>query len=170
MCRAFPRAAIKKRSGTLDPLAQLNDIQLPNAVHNWPIAPGWWILVFAVVLTAIYLINRHVKLKKLNRIKRQAIALMAKDSLPIEETTKIVKWACIHYFPRSEVANLYGESFALFLGTNLPQKKQGSFKEDITPLLDLHYQNRESEQDAANLQKKLSYWLNHALPPKGAKT
>ena len=28
-----------------DPLAELRDIHLPEAVSLWPLAPGWWLLL-----------------------------------------------------------------------------------------------------------------------------
>jgi hypothetical protein len=33
-----------------DPLSQLADIQLPEPVSFWPLAPGWWVLIALFVL------------------------------------------------------------------------------------------------------------------------
>ena len=34
-------------------LAQLRDIHLPAAVSWWPLAPGWWVLLAVVLITAV---------------------------------------------------------------------------------------------------------------------
>ncbi|MEP9375720.1 DUF4381 domain-containing protein [Aquabacter sp. CN5-332] len=36
-----------------DPLAGLRDIHLPDAISFWPLAPGWWVVVWLVVLLLI---------------------------------------------------------------------------------------------------------------------
>lgn len=38
---------------TQDPLAQLNDIILPSAVHSWPITLGWWLLLLFFIALAV---------------------------------------------------------------------------------------------------------------------
>lgn len=56
-----------------NPLAQLQDIQLPDPVSWWPLAPGWWLLIFIalaiIVTTSIFLWRRHQH----NAYRRQAL-------------------------------------------------------------------------------------------------
>jgi len=57
---------------TANPLDQLKDIHLPEAVGFWPPALGWWLLaaVFVVILlTGILLYKRHQK----NAYRRSAV-------------------------------------------------------------------------------------------------
>ena len=38
-----------------DSLAQLRDIQLPEPISWWPLAPGWWVLIISVSYTHLTL-------------------------------------------------------------------------------------------------------------------
>lgn len=149
----------------MDPLAQLNDIHLPEQVQNWPVAMGWWLLAAILVCMTSYLIWRYVKQKRITKIKRKALSLIANEQHSAEEIIKILKWACMAYFPRTEVANKHGEQLAEFLATTLPQKKQTDFKKTISPLLDAHYQKCEQTQSQSRLQQQVTFWLQNALPP-----
>jgi cbb3-type cytochrome oxidase subunit 3 len=47
---------------TQDPLAQLQDIQLPETIGLWPPAWGWWLLTLFIIVTAcsvVFLWRRH---------------------------------------------------------------------------------------------------------------
>lgn len=150
----------------MDPLAQLNDIHLPEQVHNWPIALGWWLLAVSIVMMIVYFVWRHVKQTKRNKIKKTALTMIAKEQQSAAELIKILKWACMHYFPRTDVANKHGEQFAMFLSSALPEQKQANFESTITPLLDTHYKKSVDKQAESLLKEKVTFWLQHALPPK----
>ncbi|KZY63565.1 hypothetical protein A3742_03565 [Oleiphilus sp. HI0071] len=51
----------------LDPLAQLNDIIEAQAITWWPLAIGWWLLIFVGVTvvgaTFVFFIKRHQRLR-----------------------------------------------------------------------------------------------------------
>ena len=58
----------------MDPLAQLKDIHLPDAVGLWPLAWGWWVLLILLVLialTAFLMLRRH---RQRNRYRAAALA------------------------------------------------------------------------------------------------
>jgi hypothetical protein len=61
-----------------DPLSELADIHLPDAVPFWPPAPGWWVLA-ALVLLALALLYRH-QIARLFLRRRLASALRELDS------------------------------------------------------------------------------------------
>ena len=62
----------------MDPLAQLKEIHLPEPVHNYPLAPGWWILAFIVIALTILFMVKWFKAYRLAKAKRQAIKLLSK--------------------------------------------------------------------------------------------
>jgi hypothetical protein len=43
-----------------DPLSELADIHLPDAVNFWPPAPGWWVLAALVVLALVLLYRQQL--------------------------------------------------------------------------------------------------------------
>ncbi|MGV3592481.1 MAG: DUF4381 domain-containing protein [Gammaproteobacteria bacterium] len=43
-----------------DPLSELADIHLPDAVGFWPPAPGWWVLAALAVLALVLLYRRQL--------------------------------------------------------------------------------------------------------------
>ncbi|MFQ3257088.1 MAG: hypothetical protein ACI9W7_001560, partial [Porticoccaceae bacterium] len=56
-----------------DPLAQLRDIQLPEAISWWPLAPGWWILIMFAASFLGWAVFRLLKHHRSNLYRRQAI-------------------------------------------------------------------------------------------------
>ncbi len=61
-----------------DPLSELADIHLPDAVNFWPPAPGWWVLL-ALVIFALFLVYRQ-QLARLFLRRRLDSALRELDS------------------------------------------------------------------------------------------
>jgi hypothetical protein len=61
-----------------DPLSDLADIHLPDAVNFWPPAPGWWVLAVLVVI-ALVLVYRQ-QLARLWLRRRMGSALRELDS------------------------------------------------------------------------------------------
>lgn len=53
-------------------LEQLRDIHLPAEVSWWPLAPGWWILLFLFLAAAIFAIWAMIKHRNNNRYRRVA--------------------------------------------------------------------------------------------------
>jgi hypothetical protein len=43
-----------------DPLSELADIHLPDAVGFWPPAPGWWVLAALAILALVLLYRRQL--------------------------------------------------------------------------------------------------------------
>jgi hypothetical protein len=55
-------------------LAQLRDIHLPAEVSWWPLAIGWWIILFIFLTAGIFAIWALFRSHKKNRYRRLAIA------------------------------------------------------------------------------------------------
>jgi hypothetical protein len=116
-----------------DPLSQLADIHLPDAVSLWPPAPGWWLLA-ALVLLALLWVGRQL-LRRLLVRRRLGAALQELDTVYATWQTHsgdaatrnqagldllygcnaILKRVALVYFPLQEVSALSGQAWLRFL-------------------------------------------------------
>lgn len=110
-----------------DPLQGLRDIHLPPPVHNWPTAPGYFLLV----TTILFLFALYLFLRKKNRVKRLALRHLeylkqqyAQDNSAQQlaiELSRLLKQVALVYYPRDQVVSLQGEEWIIFL----TQKSKG---------------------------------------------
>ncbi len=149
----------------MDPLAQLNDIHLPEQINNYPIAAGWialYILCTAVIVFCC--LYGYQGIKRRRNQKKAIVKLKAANCA--NDVMLILKWASLAYFPRHQVASLTGETLKHFLIEQLPTKKQTIFsKRDLT-VFDMIYQQSLSNEQLEELKTLCHYWLKHALPPR----
>ncbi len=151
---------------------QLHDIHVPEQVSNFPIAPGWWILLTLIILMALWLYKKHKKNTRLNADKKQALSILANNEyLNAKECIALLKWAAMQYFSRQQLAKLYGKNFQDFLVRQLPENHQDNFIKLITASFDNQYQAEQSQAEQTTMSKvdkdcqtATKLWLNHALP------
>lgn len=146
-------------------LAALKDIQLPEPVGFWPLAPGYWILLFIILITIGLLTFWLLRRKKRHAARRGALIALAR--LPLtqhdyaQQVNTLLKRAVISYLPRENVASLDGDNWYLLLDALLPENKQGQFK----TLLDKRFSRKElSHEQALTLKQLAENWLKTALP------
>lgn len=152
----------------MDPLAQLKDIHLPEQIHNYPIAPGWWVLAFIVISTLLWFLVKWLKAYRLAKAKRQAIKLLSAiddDDNQNNDIMNLLKWAALQYFPRTKVAPLFGQQLQQFLTENLPEKLQANFTQLSQSAFEHRYQIDEFTIKDTSFKKAALLWLNYALPP-----
>ena len=149
----------------MDPLAQLSDIHLPNNVHNYPIAPGWWLIAVLVLAFIIYGITKIRQYYSKRKVQKLALKQLAATT-EISTMVTILKWAALQYFPREQVAHLTGEAFKVFLKSTLPVKHQSNFFELSGEHFTSVYQNDSASQISSDFSSAAKLWLKHALPPK----
>ena len=149
----------------MDPLAQLSDIHLPNNVHNYPIAPGWWLIAVIVLAFMIYGVIKIRQYYSKRKVQKLALKQLAATT-EISTMVTILKWAALQYFPREQVAHLTGEAFKVFLKNTLPVKQQSNFFELSGEHFTSVYQNDSAGQISSNFSTAAKLWLKYALPPK----
>jgi len=108
-----------------NPLANLKDIHLPDAVSAWPPAPGWWILAFLIVALlswSIWIFWKKYQQKHLLRVSIATLEQLEKDfekhqnpQQLIRQYSSLLRRVSIALFSRSEVASLTGQSWLEFL-------------------------------------------------------
>jgi hypothetical protein len=109
-----------------DPLAQLRDIHLPEAVSWWPLAFGWWALT-AICLLSIALSLRYIINHFLNqRYRRQAIVQL--KLLPNSDQHQrliglfnLLKQVASSAYPEQNFASLSHKDFIGFLQSSYPK-------------------------------------------------
>ena len=151
----------------MDPLAQLQDIELPEKIHNYPLAIGWWIIAVICIALLIFISFKIINYKKSRRLQQKAIAqIKSNNTLNTADCVAVLKWAALQYFPRKNVANLYGNNFHKFLLEALPNNHQEEFKNLSKDSLQTMYEKDLSDSDNISFQQASVFWLKHALPPK----
>lgn len=109
----------------MDPLSQLKDIQLPEAIPLWPPAIGWWVLAALILISVIYLcyfIYKAWKNKAVAKLalKQLKIYLTQHQSTPnkikyAQNINILLKQVALNYYPPISVAKLSGNSWLMFL-------------------------------------------------------
>jgi hypothetical protein len=145
-------------------LAQLKDIHLPEQVHNYPVAYGWWILLTCILIGLIFVIVKWQKKRKLSHAKKIALSKL-NNTNNNDEIVTLLKWAAFQYFPRNEIASLHGDQFGDFLINKLPIKQQEKFQRLCGQQLNNKYQPIEISSNET-LTEAAQHWLTLALPPK----
>jgi len=108
-----------------NPLDQLKDIHLPDAISAWPPAYGWWLATIIVIALTVMAIRWFLSRRKKGRYKVEANAQLAlildqynenQDSLAaLESINGLLKQTCMTRFGRNEVASLTGDAWLNFL-------------------------------------------------------
>lgn len=130
-----------------DPLAQLHDILLPDAIGWWPLAPGWWaLLVFLLALIATAIFYRRRKTLR-NHYRQQALAeLFALDALAAEPAkllqaySVLLRRTALTAHPRQFPVDIKGEAWLAWLDHYCPETGGGFFNGSGKALLTGPYQ------------------------------
>lgn len=153
----------------MDPLAQLKDIHIPEPIHNYPVAYGWWMLLAIIIISLVIAIRIVLRTKQRTKAQRIAIKNLTQPIESNDEVITILKWAAIQYFPRQAIAQFHGKQLTEFLLQHLPQKHHAKFSQLSQQGLNNRYQISETGLDA-DLQQAALLWLKHALPAKNIQT
>lgn len=150
-----------------DPLAQLRDIHLPEAVGLWPLAPGWWLLIAlllgALIAGGVYLRRRH----KSNDFKREAIrqlhqlaAIREQDSLAyVQQLNALLKQTALTVHPRADVASLSGQQWLLYLDQH-SNNDDNHFVDGVGQCLaDAPYRPQLATEQLLGLQQLAERWI-----------
>ena len=104
-------------------LELMHEIVVPEPVPWIPQTPGWWVLLGWTIAVVALCTLAFVRKRRRNRYRREALALLDTVELDTEvspaesarRVAEIVKRTALVAYPRTRVANLYGEAWAEFL-------------------------------------------------------
>ena len=154
-------------------LQQLHDIHLPTGLNKWLLAPGWYVvlsIVLALLLGGLFWFWRWYQSGK---SKREALRLLtqyeksnAADPETIAAINELLKRVALVYFPREQVAALYGQEWLKFLHNS---SKNLRFLEEGEGLIAGPYQqltkSRLSSQDMLILLRLVRRWIAQRRKP-----
>ncbi|BFM16433.1 DUF4381 domain-containing protein [Maricurvus nonylphenolicus] len=143
-----------------DPLAQLKDIHLPDAISAWPPAPGWWILAAILVAFVIWGGIWFAQQKKINRYRQQALQELQQlnyQDNPLTDINALLKRVAMVAYPDHQVASLNGDQWVNFLHSSCPQLSADTF----TLLAQGPYQDpsKLSAADIDTLKTRCTTWI-----------
>ena len=163
-------------------LDKLHDIVVPEAVHPWPPAPGWYVLGGLVLILLVWLIVNATRHWIKNRYRRAAIEelnQLRQDSKSLEQRShaivgvdQILKRVALVTWPRQDVASLSGRTWMEFL--NRTGRGNEFTNEQIEALKDVAYSSKISNQVSVNqlelLFESASRWIRQHRGPESIAT
>ena len=158
---------------TQDPLAQLRDIHLPQAISWWPPAIGWWLLVLlALLLVALllYYLRRYylatVFRREGKRLLLQLYHLWQREGDSqgyLQGVNEVLKRTVLLRFPEQDTASLSGERWTNFLDRQFDA--EGKFSGG--PLCYGPYVvGKHGREDLAEVHRLALRWVNQRRKPR----
>lgn len=105
-------------------LDQLHDIVLPTPVPWWPLAPGWYVVLVALLLAGAWILWRLWQRWLIDRYRREALSLLGRtqDAAAIVELLKRTALAIV---PRKTIATMTPQQWVDWLqassAVNMPE-------------------------------------------------
>ncbi len=137
-----------------DPLAQLRDIHLPAEISWWPLAPGWWLLIIVLAVTAGWIISNVVKRYRANLYRRQALAKLIQietriaDPEALPDIFATLKQAANIAYPNQHFSSLGISKFIEFLQSSCKADVFADLPENLNSAL---YSNDQQQAKALSL-------------------
>ena len=160
-----------------DPLElPLRDIHLPESVAFWPLAYGWWILIFIgitiIALTVfLYLRSRRNRLSAITLARHEYSRISTEyqehnDALRLAKQVSILmRRLSISLFPRTQVASLTGDDWLRFLNEQVSDQVFTNSKGGI--LIDAPYRETINRDDAEELMNNCELWIDAVSKKEG---
>ena len=168
---SMPLTSSAPSNAPVDPLEGLRDIHLPDAVGWWPLAPGWYLLGFLVLLGFLtvgfflvrYYLNGRARRDALCLLKRyrQEYVEKANSQLSAARVSEVLRRVALVYFPRGKVASLQGEAWLMFLNNT---SKGLDFNLVKLELLEMPYQPSDGG-DLSFLFSMAQKWIHQRSVP-----
>lgn len=148
-------------------LANLKDLQLPEAVSVFPLAPGWYGVIFIIILLMLALsywqMHRLAHQRKVASIVELLTLIEQQNSSSstqlLAEVAILLKRVAREKFPEQQPQNLFGEPWLQFLDSS---GKTTQFTQGAGRVLLEVYQNKPLENPQA-LFNVVRAWLKVVL-------
>ncbi len=145
-------------------LANLKDLQLPEAVSIFPLAPGWY-GVIAILVLIMFAIG-YWQIRRLHKLQRVSNIITLLDSIALQnnpqllaEVSILLKRVAREKFPEQQPQSLFGDKWLQFLDKS---GKTTNFTQGAGSILLDVYQNKPLE-NPEKLITIIKTWLKVVL-------
>lgn len=139
----------------------LNPPLEPAPVAFSYLAPGWWILLIAVIILIYYLIRLGIGYYHKTAYKREALATVNgfNENTPDEQFLAVLRNTAIKAYGRKKVASVHGKEWTELLEKAIDHKRS---VKDFEQLFgnDL-YKSTALQVNKGQLKDFTIYWINH---------
>lgn len=149
-----------------DPLQNLKDIHLPDAISDFPIAWGWWVLLILIIAGICASVFFFIKYRKNNAVKRSALVLLKqyyeqyqddKNSQQfLHNSNQILKRYCLTHYPQA--VSLSGTKWTHFL---ICYSQKTHFSPELINAISTGIYQKECQYNADELYSTLTSWLKN---------
>lgn len=153
-----------------NPLANLRDIHLPEAVSFWPLGPGYYALLGLLIIVLLLILKRKQHQNRTAPKREALLALLkiendyhegATSKHTATELNHLLKRVALVYHPRADVASLHSGAWVDFL----EKTSRGiDFKSVQISLIDTPF-NPNSEEDLEALLSAARRWIQQRSKP-----
>ena len=153
------------------PLSALHPLRSPDAIGWWPPAPGWWVLLVAIlvaVAVAAWVIRRRYRSNAYRRHALQQLARVqaahradADTSHYLAQINALLKSVALRAYPQRDIAAVHGGQWRAFLNRDLPEtlQLQDTFDDAV-------YQKSCPDVDLPRIEQAAQYWIRkHRAAP-----
>jgi len=140
-------------------LEQLHDIVMPDPVSWLPLAPGWHVLLLALLLGSLWSGLRYFQSYRDTRYRREALHEL--ESISPSELPALVKRTALAVWTREQVASLSGERWLEFLDQSGDTKvfTQGQGKLLLALSHDPENTISQNSAEFVQLKKSIRLWM-----------
>lgn len=151
-------------------LQQLHDVHAPESVSFWPLAPGWWALIFVcvTVLLAIGLIWRKHRRKNAYRVaaKSELDVFYAhwqkesRDTLFLQQTNQLIRRVALRVTARNNVSSLTYKEWQEWMDAMSPSTLSEKTRLALAQSSYLLDQKESLENEVDTVYREVSTWIS----------
>ncbi len=152
-------------------LAKLHDIHGLHGISIWPLASGWWILIFILAVATILVLRKLERIRKYRkswryRLERELLRIVENEDATlakknISRINNVLKRLSMQEYGREETASLTGRKWLAFLTNRDPKNFNWLKKGEM--LIEYPYMPEERvmkhNDEIAALAKATKSWL-----------
>lgn len=149
-----------------DPLAELRDIHLPEAISIWPLAPGWWLLILLTTVGLGISLALWLRYHRSRLYRRQALQQLMRikvsGSVEASALMALLKQTVDTAYPQRGYSSLSLQKFLQLLEHSCPGTQFIQSKVDLEAAL----YTSQATLDAAEAQRLLEsakLWITRHL-------